>query len=363
MANSQSSTIDMKRVPLTVAILALLALPFAFVQAKSGILETNPTLVFLFAVALLASVGTIAYFATFRHLPSEIRRSPYLIFFAIFAFAAMMDLLIGLTLLGYTDVMRAYFETGEPYLDSNHGMSVNLWDGTAHFALYIAMCYCIAASLNHYRIALFWVGSMIVSCIVYMVGNLIGEYAEHIEPSYLLNLPFMIVPVFYAWKIAAATNFDLSRSSGGGIQRSVLTLALVLVSAISAYRMLVVLNPEISATQFWGSQVEPYLLSPARYPQIQMLAFGLYLMPFALLGALALWRPPSKAIALWAWIVAGAVAQGQFSHLVASLASASDPQFAIAASQRALFWISNITVMIVPLWFAWYYCRDLELLE
>jgi len=36
-----------------------------------------------------------------------------------------------------------------------------------------------------------------------MLGNLIGEYAEYIEPSYAINIPFMIVPVFYAWKIVS----------------------------------------------------------------------------------------------------------------------------------------------------------------
>ena len=362
MNTNAAAGFNLKRVPVAIAGLALLAFPFAFIQAKSGVLESSPTLVFLFAVVLLTAIGAVAYFTVFRHLPVEIRRSPYLIFFAVFAFAAIMDLLIGLTLLGYTDVMSGYFESGEPYLKSSHGMAVNLWDGTAHFALYLCMSFFIASAVNHYRIALFWVGSMVASCIVYMFGNLIGEYAEYIEPSYLLNVPFMIVPIFYAWKVLQETHFELSsQRSPRGLQVYILTVGLLAVSALSAYRMLVVLNPEITATQIWGAEVEPYLLSPARYPQIQMMLYGLYIMPFALLSAIALWRPPSRGMALWSWIFAGAIAQGQFSHIVASLASSSDPQYAVAEGKRYLFWTANILMILLPLWFARYYCGRLKL--
>lgn len=116
----------------------------------------------------------------------------------------VIGVLISLTLMGFTEVLRGYFESGEPYLKSSHGMAVNFWDGRVHFGLYIWMSYCLASQRIHSRSAMFWAGSMIGSCIVYMTGNLIGEYAEHIEPSFLLTIPFMLVPVFYVWKAMLA---------------------------------------------------------------------------------------------------------------------------------------------------------------
>lgn len=361
MNNNLSIKADYGRVPLAMVVIALFAIPFAYIQANVGILEGHPTFVMLFAVGALAAVGFLAYWLVFRHLPVDVRRSPYLIFFAIFAFATMLDLLIALSLLGYTDLMSAYFETGEPYLKSSYGMAVNLWDGTTHLALYAAMSYYLAKSQPHRRLALFWAGSIMGSCITYMLANLVGQYAEHIEPSYALNLPFMIVPIFYAWKVINddRTPVALDRAPMA-VQDYLLASALLLVAVICAFRMLVVINPEVSLTQSWATDVEPYLLNASRYPQIQMLGYGFGLMPFAVLAAISLWRRPSKGMAIWACIFAGIAAQGQFAHIVGSLHAASDPQFAVSAGGTMKFWLSNLAVALVPLWFAWRYEQKLK---
>lgn len=353
-----ASTVDPRLVPLFIAGIALLAIPFAFAQQSLALLEGSPGFVLGFGVVALASIGFLAYFLLFRHLPAHARRSPYLIFFAIAAFACGIDFLIGLTVLGYTDVMAEYFENGEPYLNTSHGMAVNLWDGTVHLALYLWISFCLVSGISHRRSALFWAGSIIVSCLVFVLANLIGEYAEHIEPSYLLNLPFLIAPLFYAWKIAIEDKAAITRDVRRPLSAFdyVLVAGLLFVAAFSVFRMLVVLNPEISLTQQWVNEVEPYLLSPSRYPQMQMMFWGLYLMPFSVLAAISLWRMPSTSISTWAWLLAGGAAQGQVAHLAASVsAAASDPQYAVDASQQAVFWVTNIVVGIVPLWFAWRY--------
>lgn len=192
---------------------------------------------------------------------------------------------------------------------------------------------------------------MIGSSFVYMLANLIGEYAEHIEPAYLLNVPFMLVPAFYAWRICKDSGFIQSgESPPANLRTYVLAFALLAVAVISVYRMLVALAPQISATVFWGDQVEPYLLSPSRYPQIQMIAYGMYIAPFAILAIISLWRPPSKGVAIWSWIMAGVVAQGQFAHIFATGISES-----ALTNQHPLFWIANLIVLVVPLWFAYHY--------
>lgn len=356
MNTAQLSATSGNRVALAIFLIALLAIPFCFAQANITALQTNPGLLLVFGLVSLTAVAGLAYGFVFRYLPAPIRHSPYLLVFAVFAFAAMIDLLISLTLMGFTDVMRAYVENGEPYLQSRYGMAVNFWDGTVHLGLYIWMSYCLASSRPHSRAALFWAGSIIGSCIVYMTGNLIGEYAEAIEPSILLNIPFMLVPIFYAWKTVVEDKSVLvSARRALSFEDYLLVLALLVVSGFSAFRLLVVLSPDISLTAHWASAVEPYLFSPARYPQLQMLVYGFYMMPFAILAVLSFWRPPSRSLAVWSWVFAGVIAQGQFSHMLASINAHSDSLYAIAAAQQINFWSLNLFMMAVPIWYAWRY--------
>ena len=354
------TAIDYRRVPMTMVVIALLAIPFAYAQTHAGVLEGHPTFVMLFGVAALCTAGFLAWWFVFRQLPAKTRRSPYLILFAVFAFATMLDLLIALSVLGYTDLMNAYFESGEPYLKSSHGMAINLWDGTAHLAMYAGMSYYLVKSQPHRPLALLWAGSLVGSCVVYMVGNLIGEYAEHIEPSYALNIPFMIVPVFYAWKIINEDTTPVATARAPlGAQDYALAAALLALAAVCTFRLLVALNPDISLTRDWATHVEPYLFAASRYPQVQMLVYGFGLMPFVVLAAIALWRRPSRGLAIWAWFFAGLVAQGQFGHIVATLhAAANDARY--APGDGFAFWTVNLAVVLVPLWFALRYEQKLR---
>ncbi|MFK7977222.1 MAG: hypothetical protein AB8C02_13890 [Halioglobus sp.] len=346
---------DARKVALAVAGISLMAIPFAYVQ--ENLMENlSQTWVLAFSLAVLLSVGFAGYFFVFRHLSASTRRDPYLFFFIIFSFAAIIDLLISLTLLGYSDLMRTYAQESEPYLQSSHGAAILLWDGTVHFGLYIWLCFCIVSSTKHFKSALFWAGSMVGSSFVYMVANLIGEYAEHIEPAYLLNVPFMFVPAFYAWRVSRDSGLrPHAERPRANVQVYLLAIALLATSLFAVYRMLVVLAPQISATVFWGDQVEPYLLSPSRYPQVQMIAYGMYIAPFAIVAIISLWRPPSLSISLWSWIMAGVVAQGQFAHIFASALSETG-----LTSEPAFFWIANLTLLVVPLWYAQHYSSRLS---
>jgi len=60
--------------------------------------------------------------------------------FCIFSFTAVVDLFIGLELDGFVKgFMEFYLREGEPYLRSAYGCSINWWDGTAHFTMYLVM--------------------------------------------------------------------------------------------------------------------------------------------------------------------------------------------------------------------------------
>lgn len=351
MSQTVATGIDFRKVPMTMVVIALLAIPFSFIQTYAGVLQAHPNVVAVFGFASLGLVGFLAYWFVFRHLPQNVRRDPFLILFAIFAFATMLDLLIALSLLGITDVMNAYFESGEPYLKSSYGMAANLWDGTAHLAMYVGMSYYLARGESHRKLALFWTGSLLSGCGIYMLANLIGEYAEHIEPSYLMNVPFMIVPIFYAWRVLERDETMVpARRPPLGALDGILTLAMVGLAFLCVFRMLAVLNPAISLTQGWVA-IEPYLLNPSRYPQVQMIAYGMVLAPFAVLAALSLWRRPSRGIAVWAWVFAGFCAQGQFTELVGNLHASSDPRYALTGAAV----LANLAVALLPLLFALHY--------
>lgn len=351
MNTTVAAGIDFRKVPITMVVIALLAIPFSFIQTHAGVLDAHPNFVAVFGFVSLGLVGFLAYWFVFRHLPATIRRNPFLILFAIFAFATMLDLLIALSLLGITDVMNGYFESGEPYLKSSYGMAANLWDGTAHLAMYVGMSYYLAKGEPHRKLALFWTGSLISGCVVYMLANLIGEYAEHIEPSYLMNVPFMIVPIFYAWRVLEQDDAAVpaTRAPLGALDY-VVALAMLGLAFLCAFRMLVVLNPAISLTQGWAA-VEPYLLNPSRYPQVQMIAYGIALAPFSVLAAMSVWRRPSRGIAIWAWVFAGFCAQGQFAELAGNLHSSGDPRYPLGSTAL----LANLAVALLPVLFAFYY--------
>ena len=58
----------------------------------------------------------------------------------VFSWTCMIDLGIALELDGYiANFIGYYFAEGEPYLQTAHGTLINYWDGTVHFALYLAI--------------------------------------------------------------------------------------------------------------------------------------------------------------------------------------------------------------------------------
>jgi hypothetical protein len=64
----------------------------------------------------------------------------------IFSFTAVVDLFIGLELDGFVKgFMEFYLREGEPYLRSSYGTSINWWDGTGHFLMYLGLIYLLVS--------------------------------------------------------------------------------------------------------------------------------------------------------------------------------------------------------------------------
>lgn len=346
------NTLKPKSVPIAIALISLLAIPFSYAVAYLSFFHDNPGAVLGVGVIALALPAVVAYLLVFRHMPDSVRKDPFLYIFTIFAFACVLDLLIGFTLMGFTDVMAWYFASGEPYLNTAHGMAINIWDGTVHYALYLLIAYQMASGKSYRRTGLFWVGSMMGSGMVFLVGNLIGVYANHVEPPYLLNVPFMLVPIFIAWRIFAQhSQTELSPARSNPIVNWALTIALLGLAGFSLFRLLVTFNPDTGMTSGWAG-VEPYLQSPMAYPLLQISVYAFWLAPFCLIAALSLWRRAGAGVSHWAWIFAGVVCQGQFGHILAGLSEKNEVAYQIGSDNSAVFIAVNLAVAGVVLWLA-----------
>lgn len=347
-----SQTLEPKSVPIAIGLISLLAVPFSYAVAYLSFFHDNPGAVLGVGVLALVLPAVVAYLLVFRRMPDHVRKDPFLYIFTIFAFACVLDLMIGLTLMGYTDVMAWYFASGEPYLNTAHGMAINIWDGTVHYALYLLIAYLMASGKSYRRAGLFWVGSMMGSGMVFLVGNLVGVFADHVEPSYLLNVPFMLVPLFLAWRIFATTSTQYAtEGSVDPIQRWTLTALLLGVAGFSLFRLLVALNPETGITSGWAT-IEPYLQSPMAYPQLQISVYAFWIAPYSLIAALALWRSTSVGLANWGWVLSGVVFQGQFAHIIAGFSEKNDLAFRISPDHAVTYIGANLLLAITLIWLA-----------
>nr|XP_014433647.1 transmembrane 6 superfamily member 2 [Pelodiscus sinensis] len=168
---------------------------------------------------------------------------------------------------------------GEPYLRTAYGILICYWDGVVHYLLYLAMIGAIAQRKNYRTLGLYWLGSLMMSIVVFLPGNLLGKYGSEIRPSFLLNVPYLLIPVWAGMKL-----FRQPRS----------------LPCCTAEK--VVLDCPSDSCFDYIYQYEPYLRDPVAYPKVQMLVYMFYVLPFFGLGVYG-WLPD------WALVCAGAVAQ------------------------------------------------------
>ncbi|XP_012584600.1 PREDICTED: transmembrane 6 superfamily member 2 [Condylura cristata] len=290
----------------------------------------------------------------------DIYYDPLYAVFAVFAFTSVVDLLIALQEDGYmVGFMEFYTKEGDPYLRTAHGVFACYWDGTVHYLLYLTMAGAIRKRKKYRSLGLYWLGSFIMSILVFLPGNILGKYSSDIRPAFFLTIPYVLVPCWAGMRIfnqpqaptCCTHNMVWVEQKKGLLQRPLdlaLIIYLTLAGFFTLFRGLVVLDCPTDACFVYIYQYEPYLRDPVTYPKIQMLVYMFYVLPFYILAVYALIFPGCSWLPDWALVFAGAIGQAQFSHMGASMHLRTPFTYRVPEDTWACFFVCNLLYALGP---------------
>ena len=349
-------------------------------------LKSSPTSVVLLGVGSLLTVFGLALFVFFR---LGFALSWVGCFFVVVLWSAMIDLILSLALLGWTNLGVFYYQHGEEYFTSSWGFWALLWDGTFHYSLQLYLAFTTFTRGRPNTVAgLLWSGSIINSMPVLLMGAATGVFSGGVKPSTALNAPYIMAPIAIfqlllvndgqeqelLWRkkeTAPPRETDTMTAAFGSMAwGGIHALAIVL----HVWRAIVVLGCATPAATQWIQQVEPFLAEPNQgsygFLRIQLFMYFFYYVPFhfwALIKSLKAFTSfkssrPSRTMALWATFVAGGYAQGQTSFIVGAAFQWIGFESLIPSSMPLPFefWTMSVSLLTLPALYAIWCWRHVQ---
>nr|XP_015090480.1 transmembrane 6 superfamily member 2 isoform X2 [Vicugna pacos] len=307
-----------------IAVLSLGALPLSY--ALNHVSALSYPLGVVLMSALILGLFFLAIYSLSR---GDIYYDPLYAVFAVFAFTSVVDLLIALQEDGYVrGFMEFYTKEGEPYLRTAHGIFICYWDGIVHYLLYLAMAGSIRKRKRYRNLGLYWLGSFIMSILVFLPGNILGKYSSETRPAFFLTIPYVLVPCWAGLRVFSQTqaptcctfNVVQEEQRKGLLQRPV-DLGLIVYLIFAAF-----------FTLFRGL----------------MLVNMFYVLPFYGLAAYALIFPGCSWLPDWTLVFAGAIGQAQFSHMGASMHLRTPFTYRVPEDAWTCFFVSNLLYALGP---------------
>lgn len=337
-----------------VFVLSLMSIPISYLF--NSLFYSNSAEAFSFAGCTTVLILAIAaHFMLKKKAPVD----PLFYVYAVYAFLSVVNLIIGLEQDNIIDgFVTFYLKEADPHINTAHGHMISYWDGCVHYLMYLLVIAAITWGDSYRAIGLYWVGSFLMSAIVYILGNAVGKYGTQIGPLFLLHMLYIVVSIWACFRIfSQPTTRDVQLTRIQEAERKRLhhrpldllfVIYLIPALAFCVFRGLIVLDCSSKWCQDYTQQYEPYLKDPSAYSKIQMLVSMLYSAPYYIIALYSLVVPGCEWMPDLTLVHSGALAQAQFSHIGASLHTRTPFSYRVPADSQPVFLLVNVLYAVLP---------------